>query len=941
MAEIKGLGSDGTKRLMNIVRQNESGGHGGYSNAGNQLGYIGGYQMGTGALIDAGLVKPSAGKSNSALNDPGNWVPPYDKQSFLANPALQDQAFITYKNGQYSALKSAGFINESTSPADVAGYLSASQFGVGNLQKSKKEGGNPDGLDYVDANKVPARKFFEDGKAAFLGTKSAPDAKVAIKSEQAPEAPSLRAARTLKRTSIGDNGVPKISISTYGGDQTKEHIGPIPNPLEKFSTYNTLITLSCLTRDQYNAPDSGYSYIDNNLGKIILSSGGVNPENRVQTAHTTTSNKSGKYDFYIDNLVLDSIIKYNPVSQTSNVNTLTFTVYEPYSMGMFLEALGIAADECGYAQFTEAPFLLTIKFIGYDSSGNLISDSTDKTLVRHIPIRLQEADMRITGAGSTYNVKATAWNEVALTDTAKLLKEDMCISGSSVAEILQSGPNSLQYWLNQIYEDLASADNNSSDGKKITRHEVVIVFPDIKNLPPIDTGKEPKSATRDPSTGTAVGNAIPIGLSRNNTTSLLVQDSKYMNEIGLSKMGFDFSTGGTGGPAEMDKITDSNGRVLRAINYYDTKVQSFRFPQNTSILTAITEIMLMSEYCKKNATTKPKNGMISWFRIETQTVLKQPTGGNSATGDAPKLFIYKVVPYLVSEACFLSPNAIPDYSESRKYAAKHYDYIYTGKNTDVLSFDLQMKFAPFTELYADRGNNSINSAASVLSSTKSVDTQIKPSTSSTDKRPLNPTGSVRVGSITDSPTGVTHGGPVADVRSRYAAMVHDSLINSSVAMLDADLEILGDPYYIADSGLGNFTDPNPRNFNIASNDSMNYQSGEVDIVVNFRTPTDYDSASGTLDFSAAEKVEHFSGLYFINTMTTKINQNKFTITLGISRRINQDIPNIDKSNDAVQSVTIGGGRGVVNPEAVKPAAYNQVRGANEPAAAITGNNKPQ
>jgi hypothetical protein len=101
--------------------------------------------------------------------------------------------------------------------------------------------------------------------------------------------------------------------------------------------------------------------------------------------------------------------------------------------------------------------------------------------------------------------------------------------------------------------------------------------------------------------------------------------------------------------------------------------------------------------------------------------------------------------------------------------------------------------------------------------------------------------------------------------------------------MTAEIEVIGDPYYIADSGMGNFSDI-PSSFNETQSGAMNYQSGEVDIIVNFRTPTDYNSLTGQMDFMSGVENAGFSGLYNVQEVTNMFKGGKFTQTLKAIRR---------------------------------------------------------
>ena len=58
-----------------------------------------------------------------------------------------------------------------------------------------------------------------------------------------------------------------------------DSIGIRPNVLEKFTSYTSIFTISALTSDQINFPESSTSYKNNQLGQIILRSGGGRPDN--------------------------------------------------------------------------------------------------------------------------------------------------------------------------------------------------------------------------------------------------------------------------------------------------------------------------------------------------------------------------------------------------------------------------------------------------------------------------------------------------------------------------------------------------------------------------------------------------------------------------------------------------------------------------------------
>ena len=675
-----------------------------------------------------------------------------------------------------------------------------------------------------------------------------------------------------------------------------DSIGIKRNVLEKFASYNSIFTISALTSEQINFPESATSYKNNQLGQIILRSAAGKPDNRVMTAYTSAANPTGKYDFYIDNIEIGSLITYDKRTKGTNSTNISFEIFEPYSLGMFLQTLQLAAaavsDQGMMVNYTEIPFLLTIEFIGYDSAGNIVP--VDDVLNRHIPFTWGQIEMDITASGCRYKCTAIPYNESALSDEVNTLKSDIKISGITVQEILQSGTNSLQRWANERSKEMAK--QGSETGKEeYVPDEIVIIFPkDGAQLSSTeiqdDAGQaatvNPASASKDKK----VQEKLTLNKSSNSvggtagSVKMLVQNSESLNDIGKSKMGFDLDTGGDSQLKPKDQIQkDPDKPNSRKDNVYDPKDKVFKFGQGTTIVNAITEVLLMSEFCKTNAVApSDKLGLKKWFRIETQVFNLKPQPGNNNRAKIPKLYVFKVVEYSVHEHRFKPPGSQPQgYSELRKNAVKEYNYIYTGKNVDIINFNIQLKAGLFTTAYADK--NALAGSVYPQINGQGVGTAGQPTNDEANK------SAVEKG-VPVVPVGETFrryknagGGPNDDYRSLVAKNFYEALLNSQADLMTAEIEILGDPYYIADSGMGNFSDI-PANFNETQSGAMNYQSGEVDVIVNFRTPSDYNSITGTMDFMSGVENAGFSGLYNVQEVTNVFKGGKFTQTLKAIRR---------------------------------------------------------
>jgi hypothetical protein len=139
-----------------------------------------------------------------------------------------------------------------------------------------------------------------------------------------------------------------------------------------------------------------------------------------------------------------------------------------------------------------------------------------------------------------------------------------------------------------------------------------------------------------------------------------------------------------------------------------------------------------------------------------------------------------------------------------------------------------------------------------------------------------------------SSTSKSGGGGIEDSASLAARQFHDA-VTAGVDMVNLNLSILGDPYYLGDSGMGNYTAVATDNRNINADGSMDYQRGPVHVLVNFRTPIDIDQSSGMYDFTSTADVPQFSGLYQVTQATSTFNRGKFIQQLKLLRMRGQDI----------------------------------------------------
>ena len=701
---------------------------------------------------------------------------------------------------------------------------------------------------------------------------------------------------------IGATSTSRATASIPGSAFLRSAIGTAsntiqPNPLEEYASYNNIFTLGALTPEEVNFPER--TYRRNGPTINILRSGGGLGSNKVTTAFES----QGRVEYFIDNLDIDSIITPRPGTGTTNATIINFEVVEPYSMGLFLQSLMEAALNAGYANYINAAYVLQIDFIGWDDFGN---QKKIENTTRYYPLKFVDVKFNVNQGGCVYQVQAIPYNEQALSDEVQRLKTDISPTGSTLQELLQTGENSLTSIINRRSREQAEA------GQISTPDEHIIIFPNANlDLSEAISSQQVDRATQSPedvarslgqvnlvnaanidritelqqNRGTSIGrNSISdrlVGLSTQNSNS--IGTSTIVESIltrGISPMGIDAFV-----------LDENTGNYSRGKISISADLRTFTFGQGMKMQNIIESIVLTSEYARNivdyNVDT---NGMVDWFKIETDVYVNQDLANEARIGRPALVYVYKVVPYKVHSSVFnKASTGGANYNNLRQKVAKEYNYIYTGKNKDIINFDIDINFAFFTGLQDDRGQGSAEivqgGADAALSETPTILDESDP-TGDFQRDGQSPRQNVFAGTAQ-----VTPGTELDSQKIRIARQFHDAIVNSDVDLITLKLDILGDPYFIADSGMGNYNSQNIGVLNINVDGTMEYQNSEVDILLNFRTPIDYkDDDSGRMLFPE-ETVEltPFSGLYRVIFVRNKWEGNKFTQTLDLIRRPNQEV----------------------------------------------------
>ncbi len=703
-------------------------------------------------------------------------------------------------------------------------------------------------------------------------------------------------------------------IEGFDNSRRKAQLGnspsKFPNPLEQFASMVPLWTLAVLTPKQFNKP-SEYRTDDLSFSSqtdirstgsggpgqpegtvtlsssIILSSGGRSDKTRTKIFGTAAP------EYFIDNFKMNAVVAPSPKTGNTNAVAFEFDILEPYSMGLLLQSMQAASLKAGYPDYLLAPFLLRLDFKGYDERGRIIKSLKPKNFV----LKFKKVTFSVSEGGSKYSVTAYPYNHQGFADTVDMLWQDISIApepdkDATVYSLLgdPDNPKSLVRTLNDNEQSLVE------QGKYKIKEQYEIQFPErTYDFIAVDnsTSSDEQGTSYNPYNYES-GRTVGGGPSAGTTTEA------GKNLIGDS--GFDYTAQKGGNFAfrkEDDVINEETGRIERGKLTINPTERVFNFSQKMKLTDIITQTILSSRHSSKAVNGElplTAEGYVNWFRIDVQVEF---IGYDDSVGDYAKKYTYRVVPYLAHASVFGNATAKPPgQKELKKQIVKEYNYIYSGQNADVIDFDIKINNLFYTGINPTvEGNTQSDankdSAGTIYDGTKDVT-----ATEGTDKKAqVANLGKSRLKKDPDA-FSVLKGGPgTQSVEQRVAENFHNALVkNASADLIKVELQILGDTFWLVESGLSNYFVQAEKGSQYMADGTCNYEGNDVFIRINFRTPVDVngsgvsgqDEPNGLYSFSKATTLSPFSGIYRVFKLESEFASGLFTQTLHCVRMQGQE-----------------------------------------------------
>jgi len=449
---------------------------------------------------------------------------------------------------------------------------------------------------------------------------------------------------------------------------------------------------------------------------------------------------------------------------------------------------------------------------------------------RIIPILLTQVEMNIDAGGTSYAIQAYPATFLGLSDLHGTTQEAITVSGVTVGEVIKSF---FDLWSKALQ-------TLQSQGKvKILDEYVLDIEQSTKIL------------------------ESPLGYGEFSNAQGTVQVSNLQ--------GFPF---------------------LSAKKNASLSPRQFTVPAGTKVHTLIEAVVKDSQYLRDqfddSMNAKDKNGYINTLRTYTQLSIG---AYDNQAGRPQYKFKYILREQKISASIFKKSNVD---LVSNVNPVRTYNYIYTGKNQDVLDFKLTYNIAYYQPI-------SYSTPSGKEPATSGGKGQFQTEESNQDFTNSAQKGASAVSSepINESGTGFLVG--QVNKNDQALTLIEQIIENPVADLIMVDMEVLGDPLYIEQKSVSNrsmkdsFVEDSP---SIDSYGAITTDEYEVYVQVNFKVPTDLNDETGLFDKINSNDTAFFRGIYKAFMCEHRFDQGVYTTLLTMVRMRYQNQDDKTKSDDA-------------------------------------------
>lgn len=564
------------------------------------------------------------------------------------------------------------------------------------------------------------------------------------------------------------------------------------------------------------------------------------------------SNSPGRFDMYINNVEIDTLMAFTEQGGTTLPLTIKFDVFEPYSINGFFEALQTVAIAAGYPSYLKATYLLKVEFVGYPDSAEITNSETIPKSTRYFPILFTEMNVDVNERGTKYGCSAILIRDSAFGQPS-LIKRPVTMAGTTVADVLKDLASNIN---DQVVKD----DNKSKSGLSEKEHDSYeIVFPTLN-----------ADLTLDFNTLNDIGKSP---LSEKN-----LRENKLFKFVPIgesNKTGDGYKVDGKKPPTTQESAANPSA------NKHDpnsTGGQQIQVAENQQLHEVIAAVIRDSTYIRDRLSSSNKgldeNQFFQYFLIRTEVINKPEI--NVDAKRPYQIYRYVVIPHKIHVTRIPRFQSIKfDASNISGLSLRKYDYLYMGNNVDVIDFKLNFNNLYYEAVPPALGNN--DKPNSAVSAGAGNTAQVKGASGDAAVTRASPLEAPKYSKpITVQPNNISGNQPQLDPYYVMARNMHEAVINSKTNLLTGEITILGDPFYLVTGGI--------------TGNTVSIQGGEVDyltqevlITINFKNPVDINTLENGGNMYFDDQKLPFSGVYRVLKATSTFNDGVFKQRLEVMR----------------------------------------------------------
>ena len=672
----------------------------------------------------------------------------------------------------------------------------------------------------------------------------------------------------------------------------------LKNPLSDYESYTYGLSLHLLSQTQYNnlIENPETSYIPNN---VLVASAGKYSTNFKR-------NDNFREDFYFEDLSMKSIVNITARNRNSNLIECSFTIIEPAGF-TFINRLVAANQSIGSKNYIRQPYLLQIDFYAYKDG--VISGSPIPNLSKYIPIGFVSMKTKVGPKGTEYRIDAAPYNHQAFNQTHVTSPANFKIKAVKVADMFGSGQigsreteafaqsQREQVALDQLYKLKLDKNLDGKDLRLINEQ--------------ISTAAKPSGVFQVSGFCDAI-NAWFVSLRDVNKKIIVTNEYKveFHKDIGDATLYVagavnDVSAAGAGGSTSAAVAAKTAARAAGGLDVGKVSWSSgtFNIPMGMQIDKLIDYTVRNSDYVRSQlldpdsiktssepiALKTKTGGPLRWYKIVPKIKIKQ-------YDQFREQYAYEITfcvkPWTVN-------TKYPYVSQGRAEGyVKQYDWMYTGRNTEVIDLQLDFDMLYYQQLSGYTKEKAIGATVD-----QTITPAISPPVPPLIPDVLQPIAKNYVSF--DYRTQITPGAnPAAGLAG--GDIQRDLTSSSRGDMINIQLKIIGDPHLIKQDDLFYAQNISPPTSQLTPNNSLYYDGGELYVNVVFQSPVDYDETTGLAIPNLGNYTYNlFNGIYKIITVDNSFRQGKFEQTLDLIRLpvAVQDINQIISARNRIETYT--------------------------------------